>query len=194
MLIGTHIYIGKKIIALLKDNGLDYINDKKFIYGNIKPDGFFQNNPKNHKREEATNFVINKIYTLINMNIDKEEDLNSFSEELGVICHFMSDFYCKPHVERWGDYKGVKRAYKGIEHIIYEYKIGCNKCIIDELEYEDLHNVTSVEDFIFNSYNDYELYEFENKDICFAVLISSSIIKYIVDSRELMKNNELLRS
>lgn len=189
MLIGTHTYIAKKIINISKDNGLDYLNEKKFIYGNIKPDGFFQNNPSNHKREEATSFVVNKIYKLIYMDISTKELKDKFSEELGVVCHFLSDFYCKPHVERWGDLKGFKRIYKGFEHIIYEYKINVNKKVIDEIEYSDLYNVISVEDFLYKTYSDYFLYELNNKDICYAIWVSSSLVKYIVDSRELILNN-----
>lgn len=165
------------------DSYINIINKNWFIYGNIEPDLLLTTNKIPHKREEALNYIVEKIEQLIEVSVDTKKDINTFSLHLGVICHYLSDFYCKPHVERWGDYKGLKRAKKGIEHILYEFKISFYKNEIKKATNENLQDIYNVYDFLLESFKNYQKDLNEKKDVYYASYICNSIVSFILENQ-----------
>lgn len=117
----THIIIANKIYSSLEPNKKAIIKRKNFVYGNIKPDMISKYKLKRHYREESYEIILNKIKKL-----SKENNINhlknkkyfcDFSQELGVICHFICDFFCVPHDERWEFKQSM------VNHILYEKKL-----------------------------------------------------------------------
>lgn len=183
ILINTHIFIGKRVLEVVKNENrfiYDILNKKLFVYGNVKPDVPFQKVPYEHKREEALPFVLKKIDELKNIELDSSKNIATFSLNLGIICHFLSDFYCKPHVQRWGDYKGIKHVIKGIEHISYEFKISFHKDEIKKVVENKYYPIDNYEKFILDSFDIYEKDINLKKDVYYATLVCNSIVNYIL--------------
>lgn len=181
ILTNTHIFIGKRVWEIVENEPILYkLNKRLFVYGNVKPDVPFQNIPLEHKREEALPFVLEKIDELKNMELSSKIDIDIFSLNLGIICHFLSDFYCMPHVQRWGDYKGIKRAVKGIEHICYEFKISFHKDEIRKVVKNKYYSISNPEEFILDSFEMYKNDINLRKDVYYATLVCNSIVNYIL--------------
>lgn len=181
ILTNTHIFIGKKIFEILKKSKTPFeLNKILFIYGNIEPDIPLKGTPVAHKREEALNFILEKIDELKSMNLYTEKNINDFSLNIGIVCHYLSDFYCMPHVRRWGDYKGLKRILKGVEHVFYEFKISFHKDEIEKVVKQKPHIIDDVENFILNSFKEYENDSNFKKDIFYAIFICNSIVHHVL--------------
>ena len=91
----THLFISK---ALYKHFAKDIKLDKKaFRYGNIKPDITKEGQLKTHTLENNLFYVSEQA----NLLMFHSESLTpkEFSENLGVICHFICDFFCFYHLD-----------------------------------------------------------------------------------------------
>ena len=91
----THIIISKSLLDNIDDNKQFFLNNKSFIYGNIKPDIFSKYKLQKHYLDESYDMVRSKIEYLSNLDLDTLEKYytkNEFSQEMGVVCHFLADF------------------------------------------------------------------------------------------------------
>lgn len=106
----THISISITLYKILKKKvGLD---KTAFMYGNVKPDLNSRCMQKPHTLENYFAVVCEKADRLMN----EEMPLKEFSEELGVICHYVSDFFCHYHLN-----EEIFHELKG--HFMYELKL-----------------------------------------------------------------------
>lgn len=187
----THIYIAKRIWQNIKNDNIFFnINKSLFLYGNIEPDIPITKVSLPHKREEALNFVLSEIDKLKNMNIKTKEDMKKFSLNVGIICHFLSDFYCMPHVERWGDFTGLKRTVKGIEHISYEFKISFYKDEVKKALENDYEIFDNPETFLMESFEMYKKDTNIKKDVYYATNICNNIVHHIWSKQKSLQENQ----
>ena len=117
MFINTHLLIGNSIINNIDNKNSFFINEKSFLYGNIKPDLPSKYYLIKHYLDESLDMIIHKINYLCTLSLEslsKDFTINSFNQELGVICHFLCDFFCVPHSYRWEFKHSMK------EHLQYE--------------------------------------------------------------------------
>lgn len=88
------------------------LDKSRFTFGNIKPDIFRNYITKRHKIKNSLWFVLREI--------NKYEDLKKTIEQnpihIGMINHFLSDFFCSPHY-----YKHLNPNLK--KHLEYETKL-----------------------------------------------------------------------
>ena len=178
MLMNTHILIAQNI---LRDVEVDFkISEKNFIYGNVKPDMVSKYKFKKHYLEESFDMIVNKIKKLASITMydfKKKFSVSRFNQELGVICHFICDFFCIPHSERWEFKHSMNR------HVKYEKKLAnfaktYNPC---KYHYDILGNM-SVEKFLREAYKAYKMNSGYSNDIEYAYFACKSVIKYINDS------------
>lgn len=181
ILTNTHIFIGKRVLEIIKDSNIPFeLNKNLFIYGNIEPDIPLKGTPIKHKREEGLPFILKKIEELKNMRLNTQKDIDIFSLNVGIICHYLSDFYCLPHVQRWGDYKGLKHVIKGFEHIFYEFKISFHKDEIKKVVKHKFYTIDDIEKFLLSSFEAYEDDSNLKKDVFYATLVCNSVVHYIL--------------
>ena len=178
MLIGTHMLMAKNILKNMNENKKNMLSNFNFIYGNIKPDILSKYKLKKHYAKESYSMVLNKIINLSKlsiMDIEKNIAIIKFSQELGVICHFLCDFFCIAHSETW------REKYKIFTHISYEKKLAskAKKFNFDNAIVQI--QICDIGLFMENCFRQHEKESNFNNDISFAYYVCSNIIDYILE-------------
>lgn len=179
MIINTHLIISNSIIENLDSNKSFFLSNNNFLYGNVKPDLTSKYFLRKHYLDESFNMIMNKIKTLSSLSLDfieKYFSISSFSQELGVVCHFLCDFFCVPHSQRW------EFSHSFTKHVVYEKnlqsvakEINFNKIGRDKISHE------GVEDFFNNLYEEYTKKEDYKNDLLFSTYMCNSVVNYILD-------------
>lgn len=179
MILNTHLVISNALIKNLDSNKSFFISEKNFIYGNIKPDITSKYVLHKHYLKESFDMIIEKIKSLCRLSLDfieKHFSISKFSQELGVICHFLCDFFCVPHSQRWEFSHSFKK------HVIYEKDLqslakDTNFSILER----DCITHIGVEEFFNKLYKEYiKKEDFEN-DLFFSTYMCNSVVNYILD-------------
>jgi len=106
MRIKIHHEIGKSVCTELKYHGCK-INENLFLFGNLFPDLIHSYIWCRHEYQHSRKYVKRKLETLKKRPI-------LFSFHLGVLAHYICDYFCYPHSPSFD--KGL------IEHIAYEIR------------------------------------------------------------------------
>lgn len=118
MLIPTHKIISEHIDHHIQKSLKVKLNKHMLAYGNMKPDIAPRLKRKKHYKDPTFDFVLDEIISLIDDGLSENLiSINKFSTRLGVITHFLCDFFCLPHHDR--DYFSDKL----MEHMIYEKRL-----------------------------------------------------------------------
>lgn len=115
MVAGTHITIAN-IVHKYLINKLNFKLDwPSFAYGNIQPDLDKSFIDCEHNLEDSLETINHNADELINSNVTVKE----FSLGLGIICHFICDYFCLYHTY---EYQKVNLA----THVAYEGALHAN--------------------------------------------------------------------
>lgn len=184
MLMNAHFLIAKSLLDNIASNKSFFINEKHFIYGNLKPDAVPQYVFKKHYLNESFDTIASKINYLCSLTIDslaKCFSLSKFSQELGVICHFLCDFFCVPHSERWEFKHSMKK------HMSYEKELSVVAKESNLSIYKgDIITHNSFEEFFNSLYIEYKNKLDYKNDLFFSSFACNSVINYILDN--ILKN------
>ncbi|MDK2803291.1 MAG: hypothetical protein PWR23_295 [Peptostreptococcaceae bacterium] len=183
LFIPTHRIIANHIYENLKDS-LDFKLSKPMLqYGNMKPDVAPSLKSKKHYMNPTFDFVLDEIVKLIDDGLHEDLiSINAFSVRLGVITHFLSDFFCLPHHDRTYFSDKLK------EHMIYEknlhYKFkefsGLDKITLPSLKTLDKNGIKAlIEELHLDYVNRPKGYE---NDIVSSINVSSAIGLLIVEN------------
>jgi hypothetical protein len=107
----THIMFSKELYRQLSHH--IELDKKSFCYGNIKPDLSPKCLRNPHLLENYLFIVANSSNRLIT---EKNPDLKEFSVDLGIICHYICDFFCYYHVDS-------KLYHHLLDHFLYEIRL-----------------------------------------------------------------------
>ncbi|MGL5439641.1 MAG: zinc dependent phospholipase C family protein [Filifactoraceae bacterium] len=178
MLIPTHRIIAKIILNEIKNSSEVKLEDKFFIYGNVLPDIAPKYIKTKHFIDCSIDFLIDKIYILLNNN---NISMRKFSVELGVITHYICDYFCDPHYDR-SYFKG-----KVNEHLLYEKLLHSKFKKYSNLkefnEHISLNNHNSIKDFIYIMLDKYIIgHKSCEKDIDFSLFVSVTVALYIIEN------------
>ena len=180
MFVNTHTLIAKSIVNNIDENKHFFLNENHFIYGNIKPDISSKYVLNKHYLEESFDMVMEKIKNLCQLtlsSLEKYFSISKLSQELGVVCHFLCDFFTAPHSERW------EFSHSMNKHVTYEKELASYAKIMDfsncDLECEINH---SVEEFFYNLYKDYKScnISYEN-DLKYSSYACNIVVNHILD-------------
>ncbi len=179
MMMKTHIIISKSLLECTDSNKQFFLDEKNFIYGNIKPDIVSKYKLKKHYMFESYGMIREKIEYLRSLNLDQLEKIftkKSFSQEVGVICHFLTDFFCVAHSERW-EFKHSMKI-----HIKYENNL--TKVAKDYIiKNERIQYLEDVDTFFESLYAEYKSNgNFEENDLKYSTYMCNTITNYILDS------------
>ena len=178
MMMKTHIIISKSLLDNIDDNKQFFLNNKSFIYGNIKPDIFSKYKLQKHYLDESYDMVRSKIEYLSNLDLETLEKYytkNEFSQEMGVVCHFLADFFCVAHSERW--------EFKHSLKIHVKYENGLTKVAKDyNLKNDRRQYVDDVDSFFEKLYREYKNNgNFEENDLKYAAYICNTVTNYVLE-------------
>lgn len=180
MFVNTHILIGKSIVENINENKSFFISDKNFIYGNIKPDISSKYVLQKHYLEESLEMIFTKVEYLCTLNLDcisKYFSISKFSQELGVICHFLCDFFCVPHSRRW------EMTHSMNKHITYEKELSIVAKETDLRRFKgDNIEANSFREFFNSIYLEYQSKTEYKNDLLFSNYVCNSVVDYILDA------------
>ncbi|AIY80523.1 zinc dependent phospholipase C family protein [Clostridium botulinum 202F] len=180
-MINTHKLIAENILNYTNSKSIYLINDHRFIWGNIKPDCVLKYKMIKHYFIESIDIIIKKIEKLCSLSLQDvyyKISVNKFSEELGVVCHFMCDYFCAPHYYRW-EFKNTSQVKN---HVMYEKDLAkiakgfnSNGIITSNID------VNNIKEFIYDLQNQYEgSMDFKN-DLTYAYYACDSIVNMVLN-------------
>lgn len=181
MLINTHFIISKSVLNNLDSNKSFFLSKNNFIYGNIKPDISSKYVLNKHYLDESISMVLEKIKYLCELTLDslkKYFSISKLSQELGVICHFLCDFFTTPHSERWEFTHSMNK------HMTYEKELASYAKEMDFSNCNLNHEINhTVEEFFYSLYKKYKSCQisYEN-DLKYSSYICNMIVNYVLDS------------
>jgi hypothetical protein len=111
----THIMISKALYRQLSKR-MD-LDRAAFSYGNIKPDL----SPKCLRDPHLLENYLFIVATRSNQLIGKNPGQKEFSADLGVICHYICDFFCYYHLDR-------RLYHRLFNHFMYEVRLHLAFC------------------------------------------------------------------
>ncbi|WP_160688719.1 zinc dependent phospholipase C family protein [Clostridium sp. C2-6-12] len=181
-MINTHKAMGENIIKYANTKSVYLINDKRFIWGNVKPDCTPKYKFKKHYFNESIDMVVEKIIYLSSLTLEEvyyDMTIGKFSEELGVVCHFLCDFFCAPHYYRW-EFKSTS-AVK--HHMMYEKKLAK---LAKDFELTGIINSdiepSNVKLFILQLQKQYDgSFDYHN-DLTFSYYVCDSVLNMILNN------------
>ncbi len=188
MIINTHKLIAKDVHKNIKDIFNIELNKKNFIYGNIKPDIVPRLRNIPHYIDNSLGFVINEIDRLCTI---ENIDMDKFSTDLGVITHYISDFFCSPHYFQKEYNKNI------IQHVKYEIELHFKYMKLRKKQLLNINDIklyttksNSVLKLLYSLQNSYSTStpSFEN-DIYYSTK-ASTLISLLVISNSLVKLEE----
>ncbi|MDY4251156.1 zinc dependent phospholipase C family protein [Clostridium sp.] len=189
MMMNTHKSLAISFVENVELNKSFLINYKHFIWGNLKPDSVSKYKFKKHYFDESFNMIVNKIQFLSSLSVDDIfiiYSIGKFNQELGVICHFLCDYFCIPHYQRW-EFKSPG-AVK--DHVLYENDL--NKFSKTHKVRKELNTSLTCDDirvYIYSLQKEYEGIVSYEKDLQYASHICNTIISLILD--EVILNQKL---
>lgn len=87
----THIYIADRVLDQIKGDNIN-LNKQAFRTGSILPDFSPYHKCVKHYKDKSFTFVDKSIARL-----EDSKDINDLSLRLGIISHYLADYFCYPH-------------------------------------------------------------------------------------------------
>jgi hypothetical protein len=155
------------------------INKKRFLWGNIKPDCASKYKFKKHYYDESIEMILELIGELSSLSVSEVYHVygkKKFSEELGVVCHFLCDYFCLAHNQRWEFKNAMKK------HVIYENTLAKIAKVYKPTPKGETHlSIEDVEEFITQNLNDYDGNMNFKVDLQFSYYMCNSIVNAILN-------------
>lgn len=183
MLIQSHKIIAHHIHDHIKNNLHVDLNKFFLTYGAMKPDIQPNLAIKKHYKKQSFDFVLDEISSLIYDGLNEDTiSINKFSTRLGVISHFLSDFFCLPHYDReyYHDKLVDHLKYEKILHEHFTNFNGLNKLNMPYLENTNKENIKDFINELHHMYTNNKM-GFKN-DILGSINVSCSIGIVIVEN------------
>lgn len=153
-----------------------------FSFSNMKPDFAPKLLVKKHYIEESFPFVVEEIADLIktsSTDLLNKTKKRQFEAKLGVICHFLCDFFCVPHNQRW------EFSHSMIPHVKYEVHLDSlikNKSQINPMILPPIpdNSNLSISRFLYELLKEYELKQDYHRDMLYSANVCSAIIIFVL--------------
>lgn len=183
MLIPTHRIIAHNVFKNVNSNLNFKLSKSMLSYGSMKPDIAPSLKSKKHYKDPTLDFVIDEVIKLMEIGLSEDVvSINKFSVKLGVITHFLSDFFCLPHHDR--NYFADKLK----EHMIYEKNLHYKFKDFSGLEKIKIPSIMGLEKADIKNFIEELHYEYSNSpmgyenDIKGSINISSAISMIIIEN------------
>lgn len=189
----THKLIGTKVYEHINNSYGIELNYDKLVWGSIAPDILPKYKLYRHYYENSIDYIILRIAKLIIINrfLDFTNcnyiDLKSFSRDIGIISHYLSDFTCLAHADRWTFLKSL------IKHVKYEnelneysknhvFEMGVIKTEDIEIDENLFNMLPKIKHYVESVVNEYLEDESFDRDLNYALNINFKIFEFIIES------------
>jgi len=186
LLSGTHQRIGMTILNSLKQQSTVDVAVEEYLFGCIKPDFSLGAFYPRHLKHEAFDFVLDTIMEIESVPWPKEgKARKSFSTRLGVVMHYLADFFCHAHNTKMGDLMPWHFAYEAHLHIVSR-KIDLD-CLAQELVTSlmpsQLPTIEGLRDFLLELHQRYLTTEQSaHTDLYFALAAGTAATYYVLSA------------
>ncbi|NMB26855.1 MAG: zinc dependent phospholipase C family protein, partial [Tissierellia bacterium] len=171
------------------------LDKDKLLWGSIAPDILPQYKFRRHYQKESLNYVVNEIVKLIfisryiefSSRIDPIA-IRVLSKKIGIISHYLSDFVCLPHAERWTFTSSM------LKHINYESKLNDysphhdfkkNVITVDDIDIFQNRIIKlcpMIKQYIQDVIEEYSIKTDFKNDLDFALSLNLKISYFIIDT------------
>lgn len=190
-MINNHKLMGQNLLKYSNCKSIEIINRNRFMWGNVKPDCVLKYKKMKHYYNESISIIIEKIFFLSSLTLNDIKYVITpakFSEELGVICHFLCDYFCAPHYYRW-ECRSTKATK---QHMLYEKRLAKKtKTFIPQYDYKNDLEIEDIREFIEIALKEYNGVVDYSNDLRFSYYICESIINSIFN--QINKNKKSMK-
>lgn len=189
----------KIIASKIYDNVFDIyglkLDKEKLLWGSVCPDMLPQYKFIRHYKDESLNYIAKEIMKVIfisrYLEFNKILDplaIKILSKKIGIISHYLSDYVCLPHANRWTFMDSM------IKHIKYESQLNDfainhdfkkNVINIDDLDIYDISTTklrNTIKEYIDKVVEEYSLKIGFKNDLNFALSLNLKISYFILDT------------
>lgn len=119
LLSGTHQRIGLAILRCLHSGSSVDVSVEDYLYGCIQPDFSLRVLLTPHIKERSFDFVLRTISELASTPLLIDGTTRAaFATQLGVVMHFLADFFCAVHNQRQDESLPLHFAYEATLHLV----------------------------------------------------------------------------
>ena len=93
----SHTRVAKLLLAYVEENCGVAFDEAGFLYGNLKPDLTGTYLTKRHYPSVMYDEIMDRLKDFLEKYTLSDYNGHALSEDLGVICHYLTDFFCYPH-------------------------------------------------------------------------------------------------
>ena len=192
MLIPTHMRMSEIIYSNIEKNTDFLLNRLTFKTGNMSPDIPLYHKHLKHYKHQNFDYILQMISELSSVDPTVSmAEMNMYSYRLGVIAHYVYDYFCLPHHDRDTYQDNLKK------HLVYEkdlHKAVKQYSHTDAVEFNSglslkSHELVHFFDELLQKYLNEEV-SFEN-DLQFAISAASMVCSAIVMSSLSINTAEL---
>jgi len=183
MIVNTHLLMSHILYDYLSKRQNIKINKLAFLYGCVKPDISNADINQEHTLDSSINSLNKYSEKLLTNNIS----IKDFSVSLGVICHFICDYFCLYHNDEYC----LKNNF---QHFLYEIKLHYKflmLLLMGKLKIENyVHLEQNLIAMILGFQQKYVLEEKNlTRDIKYALSSAAAISEFILCSSEMVPNS-----
>ncbi|MDK2986699.1 MAG: hypothetical protein PWQ96_2343 [Clostridia bacterium] len=183
MLVTTHNLIANTVYSTVMEKLEIKLHRRGLKYGCIKPDISPSMRKESHRKENTQDLVYNMIKDIQKQSFpETKKELKDFSIKLGIILHYIADYFCFAHND--------SKFCNFFKHFIYEYKLARKFIKVDirklcshswKIYENSLKQEMSIQEFIEKKHTQYLRQQHKmSQDINFAVEIGITVIFMIL--------------
>lgn len=173
------------------------LDKDKLLWGSIAPDVLPQYRLVRHYKDESISFITKEIMKIIfaskiyssNKHLDPIA-IKIFSKKIGIISHYLSDYVCLPHANRW-TFNGSMRKHIKYESSLNDYvrnhDFKKNVISVDDLDIRDFQILelrSKIREYIEDVLEEYSQATSFKNDLDFSLSLNLKMTYFILDTIE----------
>ncbi|WP_051350695.1 zinc dependent phospholipase C family protein [Caloramator sp. ALD01] len=184
MLSATHKLIGKSIINNIIENFNIAVDQECFLNGCLKPDYSLPFFFIPHYKDKSFDYIIKMLEELIKHSFTSNKNIKKFYTKLGIITHFICDYFCYAHNNKKFDNMFLHLKYEKTLHIHFEELLNNKSYISPSRDSRpiEVYSLNNLINYINNMHKEYtSAPPSMEKDIYYALEVSNYTVNFIIN-------------
>ena len=171
------------------------LDKDKLLWGSVAPDILPKYKFIRHYKDESLNYVVQEIINIIFLSryidFNKSTDpiaMKHLSKKIGIISHYLTDYVCLPHANRWTFYDNMVKHIKyesGLDQYVKTHDFKKNVINVDDLFIGDIPEKklrNTIKNYINKIVEEYSIKTGFKNDLNFALSLNLKISYFILDT------------